>query len=145
MQGLPLGLPSAGDPGLDRARAWRRTYWGGALYWLLADVEIRSRSGNRFGLARALRGIVDAGGSIEIDDWPLEKVLQLGDAATGVPVLAGLYQRMRAAPTPVDLAELWGKLGVRLEQGRVVFDGHAPLAAIRDAITASATHTAAYR
>jgi hypothetical protein len=49
VEGLPKGLPAAGDRGLDRTPTWGRTYWGGALFWLLADVEIRSRTDNRHG------------------------------------------------------------------------------------------------
>ncbi|HEY7510237.1 MAG TPA: hypothetical protein VIG50_08290, partial [Vicinamibacteria bacterium] len=45
--GLPKGLPRDGDGGLDGTRSWGRTYWGGALFYLLADLEIRERTGNR--------------------------------------------------------------------------------------------------
>jgi hypothetical protein len=40
------------------------------------------------------------------------------------------------APGTVDLADMWKRLGVRVEAGRVTFDDHAPLAALRRAITA---------
>src|SRR6267142_131032 len=58
VRGLPQGLPRQGDEGLDRTHTWGRTYWGGALFWLLADVEIRERTGNRFGLEDALRAVL---------------------------------------------------------------------------------------
>ena len=58
VRGLPQGLPGRGDEGLDRTHTWGRTYWGGALFWLLADVEIRERTGNRFGLEDALRAVL---------------------------------------------------------------------------------------
>ena len=57
LDGLPKGLPGAGDRGLDRTPTWGRTYWGGALFWFLADVEIRRRTSGRRGLD-ALRAIV---------------------------------------------------------------------------------------
>ena len=41
--GLPRGLPQPGDRGLDFTPTWGRTYWGGALFCLLADIEIRKR------------------------------------------------------------------------------------------------------
>jgi hypothetical protein len=41
---LPNGLPAEGDRGLDHTHTWGRTYWGGALFCLLADVEIRTRT-----------------------------------------------------------------------------------------------------
>jgi hypothetical protein len=63
---MPQGLPMAGDQGLDRTPTWGRTYWGGALYWLLADVGIREQN-NRKGLQDAMRGILSAGGNILAD------------------------------------------------------------------------------
>src|SRR5262245_62277172 len=82
VRGLPKGLPQAGDRGLDHTPTWGRTYWGGALFYLLAELEIRRRTDNRAGLQDALRGVVAAGGNIS-RSWPVEKVLTKGDAATG--------------------------------------------------------------
>lgn len=135
VDGLPQGLPERGDRGLDRTHTWGRIYWGGALYCLLADVEIRRRTANRRSLDDALRAIVDGGGSLAVA-WPLERALAVGDVATGVPVLAELRRQLGAAPTPVDLEALWARLGVRRAGERIVFDDGAPLAAIRKAITA---------
>src|SRR5215831_1416683 len=36
---MPQGLPETGDRGLDHTHTWGRTYWGGAMFCLLADVE----------------------------------------------------------------------------------------------------------
>jgi hypothetical protein len=104
------------------------------LFCLVADVEIRKRTGNRRGLQDALRGIVDAGGTID-KDWPLERVLRTGDQATGTTVLEDLYAMWGNAPIPVDLQSLWGQLGVRVAGGEMSFDDTAPLAAVRIAIT----------
>src|SRR5262249_54196248 len=41
---MPRGLPQDGDRGLDRTHTWGRTYWGGAMFCLLADVDIRRRT-----------------------------------------------------------------------------------------------------
>lgn len=41
------GLPQANDRSLDRTHTWARTYWGGALYCLVADVGIREQTDNR--------------------------------------------------------------------------------------------------
>ena len=38
---MPKGLPQAGDEGLDNTDTWGRKYWGGAMFCLFADVEIR--------------------------------------------------------------------------------------------------------
>ncbi len=133
--GLPRGLPQPGDRGLDYTPTWGRIYWGGALFCLLADIEIRQRTGNRFGLQDALRGILDSGGNIQ-SIWPLTQALEQGDQAVGVPVLTELYQQMRATPVHVDLDALWRELGVSVVDGNVTFDELAPLAPIRRAITA---------
>ena len=86
VDGLPQGLPGAGDRGLDLTPTWGRTYWGGALFCLLADIDIRKRTNNRKGLEDALRAIIAAGGTIDAQ-WPLINALRIGDDATGVPVL----------------------------------------------------------
>ena len=133
VKGLPNGLARPGDLGLDRTHTWGRTYWGGALFCFLADLEIRERTGNRRGLDDALRGILDAGGSIAVS-WPLERWLREGDRATGVPVLADLYARMGTGPQDVDLDALWRRLGISTRGDTVAFDDSAPLAAVRRAI-----------
>ena len=129
------GEPHPGDDGLDQTHSWANTYWGGALFCLIADVSIREKTGNRKGLQDALRGILNSGGSIA-DDWPISKVLEEGDRATGTTVLADLYKQMGNAPyEPIDLGQLWKRLGIRDEGGKIEFNDHAPLANIREAIT----------
>jgi hypothetical protein len=134
VEGLPKGLPQAGDEGLDHTHTWGRTYWGGALFCTLADVEIRERTNNRYGLQVALRAILAAGGNMETS-WPLERALMVGDKATGVSVLTELYQQMKAKAVQCNLAGLWDNLGVE-SHGEVSFNDQAPLAAVRRAITA---------
>jgi len=132
---MPQGLPQPGDRGLDHTHTWGRTYWGGALFCLLADVEIRRQTSNAKGLQQALRGILDAGGDIR-EDWNLVDALKAGDRAVGVSVLEPLYARMKDKPVGVDLDTLWAKLGVRSDDAGVRFDDNAVLAAIRRSITA---------
>jgi hypothetical protein len=131
---MPQGLPGEGDQGLDSTHTWGRTYWGGALFCLLADVRTRRESHNRKGLVDALRAVNRAGGNIE-SDWPIERAFKVGDKATGTSVLMSLYQQMGNKPMPVDLPDLWKQLGVRLEAGQVTFDNDAPLAEVRAAIS----------
>src|SRR6185295_8369814 len=101
-RGAPHGLPGPNDEGLDKTHTWGRTYWGGALFCLLADLEIRERTGNARSLDDALRGILAAGGDVAVR-WEIGRALAEGDRATGVPVLAELYARMKDAPVDVDL------------------------------------------
>ena len=57
LDGMRKGEPEPGDQGLDRTHTWGRTYWGGALFCFLADVQIRQQTHNKLGLQDALRGI----------------------------------------------------------------------------------------
>jgi predicted metalloprotease with PDZ domain len=128
----PQGAPGAG--GLDANRGFGAIYWGGALFWLLADVEIRERTDSRRSLEDALRAVGDAGGSIAVT-WPVERVLDTADRALGVKVLGPLYARMARSGERVDLQALWARLGIE-DAGGIRFRDDAPLAAIRKAITA---------
>jgi hypothetical protein len=130
---MPQGLPAAGDKGLDQTHTWGRTYWGGALFCLLADVEIRKRTANGKGFEDAMRAINRAGGTIDAD-WPVERAFEIGDKATDGKTLMDLYEKMRSAPVMVDLPDLWKQLGVERRDRTVEFDDHAPLAAIRKSI-----------
>ena len=134
LRDMPKGLPAAGDRGLDNTHTWGRTYWGGALFYLLADVRIREQTSNRMGLQDALRAIVAAGGNVEVS-WDVRRTLAIGDKATGTNVLVELYDEMRNAPVAPDLAALWKRLGVKLTSDSAEFDDAAPLAGIRKAIT----------
>lgn len=129
---MSQGQPAKGDQGLDHTHTWGRTYWGGAIFCLLADVQIRERTHNQKGLEDALRAVL-AEGNIQAE-WPLERAIAVGDQATGVPVLHELYEQMKATPVTVDLDALWKKLGVNAVNGHVVFDDSAPLAGVRKAI-----------
>jgi len=135
VDGLPKGLPAPGDRGLDNTHTWGRTYWGGALYCLMADIEIHRRTNNKYGLQDALRGIVRAGGNME-HDWPLVRALKASDDAVGVPVLIELYDRMKETPIAPDLSAMWRDLGVRPSGDSVKFDQSAPQAPIVRSIVA---------
>ena len=130
MRGLPKGQPEPGDRGLDRTHTWGRTYWGGALFAFVADLEIRKATQNRQSLMTALRGALAAGADARVQ-WPVERFLSACDHVTGTTVLTDLYRRMATHPVNVDLQRIWRELGVSLSDGRVDIDPRAPLEAIR--------------
>ncbi|PWR21469.1 hypothetical protein [Zavarzinia aquatilis] len=137
LTGMPRGEPEAGDRGLDHTPTWGRTYWGGAIFCLLADIAIRQQSAGRQSLRDAFTAINRASGG-NTAYWSMEEIVAEGDRATGTGVLAALYAKMAAAPSPTDLPALFAALGVRLSDGgAVLFDDSAPLAPIRRAITAN--------
>lgn len=133
---MPKGQPQEGDAGLDHTHTWGRTYWGGALFCLSADIQIRLASHNRAGLQTGLRAIRSEDGTIDAD-WELERALAIADKATGSAVLTTLYQDMKDKPVTVDLHSIWHNLGVTVGAGgQVSFDDSAPWSAIRLSITA---------
>ena len=133
VRSMPRGLPQDGDAGLDHTHTWGRTYWGGALFCLLADIDIRRRTGNRLGLQDALRAILRASGGLRAE-WPVERIFATGDAAVGTPVLSNLYARTKDRPETTDLPALWRDLGIEPVGDTVRLRGDAPLAPIREAI-----------
>jgi hypothetical protein len=133
MRSMSRGLPQAGDHGLDHTHTWGRTYWGGAMFCLLADVDIRRSTQLRFGLQQALRAVLNASGGLATD-WPIERVLRTGDVAVGTRTLEELYAQMKDTPVAPDLMALWRELGVVPDGDSVRLVDDAPLAAVRHAI-----------
>ena len=130
------GSRKPGDQGLEKTHTWGRTYWGGALFCLMADIAIRERTRGGKSFDDALRAIagMGPGAAVRVD---LGRALAAGDAATGTDVLQGLYRtacrraghgRSRCA---VARARRFASSG-----RRVAYDDGAPLAWIRRAITA---------
>ncbi len=134
LDGMPRGLPRAGDKGLDYTPTWGRTYWGGALFCLLADIHIRQQTNGRKTLRNALQAIVAAGYDMT-RPGDLRTVLAVADEATGTTVLLDLYDEMRNQPVPAQIDGLWADLGVVGRDGEIVYDNSAPLAGIRRALT----------
>jgi hypothetical protein len=135
LRGMPKGLPNDTDGGLDGSPRWGRTYWGGALFCLLVDIELRARTQNRLSLDSAARAILLGGGDTSVR-WSVEQTLATADAALDRPSLAALYAEHSALPVRVDLDALFKRLGVTLVGERVLFDENAELAHVRRAIAA---------
>ena len=134
VEGLPQGQPEAGDGGLDVTDTWGRRYWGGAIFWFVADLEIRKRTGNARSLDDALRAVNRA---------RRQRLRALGARPrarrrpTGAPASrcsSRCAGGSGSAPVRVDLDALWKRLGVAQVEGKMVYDDAAPLAGVRRAI-----------
>ena len=134
MRDMPKGMPALGDRGLDNTDTWGRKYWGGAMFCLLADIQIRQQTDNRYGLQDAMRGVLAAGGNHEVD-WSIDRIFAVADKAVGVDVLERLHRDMGPKPYAPDMSHVWSELGLRMDNNRVALDDGAPLAGIRAAIT----------
>lgn len=133
VEGLPQGQPNRDGGGLDDDHAWGRTYWGGAGFWLLADLRIRQQSAGRHSLDDVLRAVLAAGGDGSVT-WPLERIFEVARLTTGENVLADLHQEMGSRPLVVDFDGWWTRLGIHPSGMGVIFDDKAPLAGLRQAI-----------
>ena len=139
LRSMPRGLPEPGDEGLDHTHSWGRTYWGGAMFCLLADVAIHQETGNRFGLQDAMRAVLKSSGGLS-SHWSIERTFQTADLATGTQVLEQLYAQMKDQPVSPDLPDLWARMGVRGNGSSVNLVDDAPLADVRRAIMRPREH-----
>jgi len=135
VEGMPRGLPGPDDRGLDHTHTWGRTYWGGSLYWLLADIRVRQQTGNHKSVRDAARAALDAGGDGS-QNWNIDRLLNVYDKGVGVSVFKDLHDELGEKPGTVDLHALWKSLGVIFDGRNVTFDDAALLAGIRRGIVA---------
>jgi hypothetical protein len=134
LEDMVKGEPGPDDQGLDHTATWGRTYWGGAMFYLVADVAIFTRTQGRRSLRDAMRAVNRAsGGNTAV--WVADQIMDVGDQATGVEVLQPMYAEWKDTPMRVDLDALFERLGVAEVAGEVMFDNSAPLAAFTRALT----------
>jgi predicted metalloprotease with PDZ domain len=138
---MPRGLRKQDSPAsLEERDDIDSTYWGGALFALLADVGIRTATAGARSLDDALRAVLaqhgDATHEASVADF-----LRSGDQAVGVGVLSEVHERWAVRGDNTDLPALWRSLGVEAQaDGGVVLHDDAPLAAVRRAIAAGSGH-----
>lgn len=133
---MPRGVTALTRESLD-AVSRAGLYWGGAIFMLLADLDIRERTDGRASLETCFRAVLKAGGDTTAR-WPRQRMLDACDAATGTDTMARLARRYVSQPGDLDLDALWRELGVRFDGRMVTFDDSAPKAALRRAITRGA-------
>jgi hypothetical protein len=130
---LQKGLPVLEQRGLDHARDYTDIYWGGALFCLLADVELRRATGGLKGLEDGVRAVF-RGGGVAWEVWSLQETLRMAERTLGRSVLSELAARHASGPAPVDLERTLAELGVVQGGDGVELRDDAPLAAARRAI-----------
>jgi hypothetical protein len=105
-------------------------YWGGALFALTADMQLRRLTGGRMGLENCVRLILAKEGDVSVTAKTMD-TLAIGDANSPEPVLTRLAAA-HLSGAPVDLDALFASLGVHKgAEGTVTFDDAAPLANVR--------------
>ncbi|MFA6114116.1 MAG: hypothetical protein WC729_08985 [Sphingomonas sp.] len=141
LAGMPKGEPGPNDGGMDGTKSWARLYWGGATFWLQAEIDIARASAGRHSLQDAMREINRQSGGNNTD-WTPEQLMAAGDTATGTDALSRLYARFAGERVATDLDALFASLGVADRDGQVRFDDAAPLAALRRDLTRRARRLA---
>lgn len=133
VQRMPHGQLQGDDKGLSENTRWGRTYWGGAVFFLIADIHIRERSNNMYSLSDAVKGIVSSGLTMDTSS-DIQTVLRVMDDALPSPELIKLYKEYALQANPFPLKEIWQQLGINVKTD-ATFNDLAPLACIRKAIT----------
>jgi predicted metalloprotease with PDZ domain len=138
---MPRGQRKAGAPqSIEEREDIDSTYWGGALFALLADIRIIQDTRGERSLDDALRAALaregDATHEARVHDF-----LQIADEATATRVLAQVYTDFALHGAPVDLPALWRSLGIEVSSaGAVRLHDDAPLAWLRKAIGSGSKH-----
>ena len=132
IQFMPRGEAVINSTGLSRG-GFRGWYWGGAMLYLLADVELRRESGGRVGLEHCLRAVRERLGSY-VQSIDIETFARTCDEAVGGTVLSDLVARHVYAVNPVSLDELWAKLGLSLDGNVLRVSDAAVWSAVRNSI-----------
>jgi len=110
-----------------------KVYWSGAALALLADVELRQRSGGR----ESLDVVLDRFQTCCLPSesiWDGPEFLAKLDSLVDEPVFMPLYRRIADQPGFPDVLPTLSSLGVLVENGRVSLTDDASLSAIRHAM-----------
>ena len=110
-----------------------KVYWSGAAMALMADVELRARSGGRESLDTALAQLADC--CLPSDRrWSGPELFAALDAFVSEPVFMPLYERYADRGGFPDYQATFARLGIEIDRGRVRFVDDAELATLREAI-----------
>ena len=109
-------------------RNYRKVYWGGAAFWLNADVELRRRTQGHASVDTLLSQVRREERLREV--WTAEALIARLDALAGTPVFSQAYAVAATAPFPPFESTL-AALGVRGTGDQLQLDDAAPLAELR--------------
>jgi hypothetical protein len=115
--------------------ATMKIYWSGAIVALMADLELRQRSGGRESLDGALRQLQSCC-LPSARSWSGTELFEKLDSFVAEPVFMPLYRRYANENGFPDFEAVLESLGVRVRNGTVELHNDAEFAGIRQAITA---------
>jgi hypothetical protein len=127
-----LSLNDAAASGIRRARM--KIYWSGAAIALLADIELRERSGGEESLDVALDRLQEC--CLPSDrTWSGPELFARLDSLVEKPVFMPLYRRHANSAGFPDVGPAFQRLGIDVEDDELHIHRGAELAHIREAIT----------
>jgi len=127
-----LTLNEAADAGVRQARM--KIYWGGAAIALLADIELRERSGGRESLDVALDRLQQCCLPSQ-RTWSGPELFAQLDALVDGAVFMPLYKRYANSGGFPDVGPALNSIGIATDDATVSLEREAPLVHVRDAIT----------
>lgn len=110
--------------------AYRRVYWAGAAIALMADVEMRTRSGGRRSLDEGIRRLHECCAR-KMAPLSAEEAMHHIDRG-GPPIFSSIARRMLGSRDFPDLSSTFEALGITLNAEGITLDGETH--ALRDAI-----------
>jgi len=127
-----LSLNDAAASGIRRARM--KIYWSGAAIALLADIELRERSGGEESLDVALDRLQEC--CLPSDrTWSGPELFARLDSLVEEPAFMPLYRRHANSAGFPDVGPAFQRLGIDVEDDELHIHRGAELAHIREAIT----------
>jgi hypothetical protein len=132
VEGFARGREQAGPRTLEQVvsagRLYQGIYWGGALFALHLDMELRQRSNNQHCLEEVLERLGGSGSLSTLEAFGAEV-----DAVAGQPLFHSLLERHLPRPAFAEQQALLRSLGVLPVAGGVQLTP-APLAHLREAL-----------
>ena len=128
-----LSLNEAAASGIRYARM--KVYWSGAAIALLADIELRKRSGGTESLDTVL-GQLQACCLPARAQWSGKKLFKKLDSFLESPVFMPLYRKYADTKGFPDFAPALAELGIEVAGSNVTLRENRPLARIRNDISA---------
>jgi hypothetical protein len=114
-----------------------RVYWAGAAMMLVADLQLRERTGGKQSLDSALEKLSRCCAAEE-RRWSAQEIIARLDEVTGTTVFGDLVHAQFAIDGYPDYEAVLARAGVKLDGAQVELDASAPWAAERDALMRSA-------
>ncbi len=121
-----------------------KVYWSGAALALIADVELRKRSGGEEGLSDVL-GRFQHCCLPSPDIWSGPEFFAKLDTLISQPLFMPLYKKYANTAGFPDTSDLLVRLGVSMSGGEISLNRNAELRSIRDSITETDSTTPPWR